>query len=252
MGFLSRIKESKASRCIEAALADAGKTYEGIEAARRLHEVGSGRCVPVLCDALERGDERLRQEAARALGAIHKRAPDKRVLAALNAAVLHESQQAAVRRAAIETLAELVDARRAGSLVQVLSSHKTPIAVRAAALDGLKKLHYAEVLERLLESVLFGEALDPDGEIRKWATHELRLLDDHEKLAKIYQAVYGRRRLRYRAVSDEAGGVATLVRLMPEVDPKGARRFLSQMTDDENPQIRAAAQQALEAVNTQH
>ncbi len=195
-----------------------------------------------------RGEKRLRQEAAHALGAIHKRSPDKRILAALNAAILHESQPPEVRAAAIEALAEVVDARKAGSLVQLLASHRTPIPVRAAAIAALKKLRYAEVLERLVESVLFGERLDPGGRIRKWATHELRLLDDHEKLAKLYQIAHGLRRLRYRAVNDEAGGVGAIVRLMAEVDPKGARRFLNQMTDDLNPGIRAAAQQTLRSL----
>jgi len=251
VGFITRLKESRARRCIEAALAGAVEGYEGIEAARTLREVGSERCVVVLSGALERGDKRLRQEAAHALGAIYKRAPNKHILAALNAAILHESQPPEVRTAAIEALAEVVDARRAGSLVQVLASHKTPIPVRAAALAALKKLRYAEVVERLVESVLFGQKLDPDGRIRKWATRELRLLDDHEKLAKIYQIAHGQRRLRYRAVTGEAGGVATLVHLMAEVDPKGARRFLNQMVDDGNPEIRTAARQAIQAIDRQ-
>ncbi len=251
MGLFSRLKESRARRCIEAALAGGAEGYEGVEAARTLRDVGSGRCVAVLCGALERGDRRLRQEAAHALAAIYKREPDKHILAALNAAILHESQPPEVRTAAIEALTDVVDARRAGSLVQVLTSHKTPIAVRAAALAALKKLRYAEILERLVESVLFGRKLDPSGQIRKWAVHELRLLDDHEKLAKLYQIAHGQRRLRYRAVTDEVGGVGTLVHLMAEVDPKGARRFLNQMVDDGNPEIRTAAQQAIQAIERQ-
>jgi len=150
-----------------------------------------------------------------------------------------------VREAAVEALAEVVDVRKAGSLVQVLNSHKTPLRVRAAAIAALKKLRYAEVLERLVESVLFGKQLDPKGEIRRWAIHELRVLDDHEKLAKLYQIAHGLRRLRYRGITDEVGGVGTIVRLMAEVDPKGSRRFLNQMTDDLNPEIRAAAREVL-------
>ena len=251
MTILSRLKESKARRCIEAALSGAGDAYEGVQAARTLREVGSERCVGVLCEALERGEKRLRQEAAPALAAIHQRSPDKRILAALNAAILHASQPAEVREAAVEALAQVVDVRRAGSLVQVLTSHKTPLRVRAAAIAALKKLHYAEVLERLVESALFGERLDPKCEIRRWAIHELRTLDDHEKLAKLYQIAHGQRRLRYRGVSDESGGVGAIVRLMAEVDPRGSRRFLNQMTDDLNPEIRAAAREALASLGQQ-
>ena len=245
MSILSRLRESKARRCIEAALSRAGDPYEGVQAARKLREVGSERCVGVLAEALERGDPRLRQEAAHALAAIHQRSPDKRILAALNAAILRANQPSEVREAAVEALAEVVDVRKAGSLVQLLNSHKTPLRVRAAAIAALKKLRYAEVLERLVESVLFGKQLDPKGEIRRWAIHELRVLDDHEKLAKLYQIAHGLRRLRYRGITDEVGGMGTIVRLMAEVDPKGSRRFLNQMTDDLNPEIRAAAREVL-------
>jgi len=105
-----------------------------------------------------------------------------------------------------------------------------------------------EILERLVESVLFGKPLDPRGEIRKWATNELIALDDSEKLSKIHEIAHGRRKLRYRAISDAAGGPAVLVHLMARIDPRLSVRYLHQMADDENPAIRAAAARALQDI----
>jgi len=218
---------------------------ECIAAARRLGELGAERCIPVLSAALAKGSAALQIQAARALGAIYKRHADVHILEALNAAVLHERQSAQARQAAVESLAQIIDVRHAGSLIEVLKSSRSPMPVRAAALRCLKRLGYAEVLERLVESSLFAKRLDPRGEIGKWAIHELIALDDRDKLTKIHEIAHGRRRLRYRTMSDEAGGPAALVFLMAQIDPKGAQRFLNRMVDDENPAIRSAAAQAL-------
>ena len=248
MGFLSRFKESKATRCVQVALKQKKPSAEALAAARGLSEFGGERCIPVLCDALAKGGAPLQVEAARALAGVHARCPDKSILGALNSAILHERKQAEARQAAIESLVQLVDVRHAGSLIEVLKSNRSPMPVRSAALKGLKKLGYPEFLERLVESVLFGKPLDPRGEIRKWATNELIALDDSEKLSKIHEIAHGRRKLRYRAISDAAGGPAVLVHLMARIDPRLSVRYLHQMADDENPAIRAAAARALQDI----
>jgi HEAT repeat protein len=246
MGLLDRFKESKAARCIEAALQQQRPPEEAVSAARHLRDVGAEHCIPVLCEALSRGCAPLQVEAAQALAAIHKRHPDKRILEALNAAVLQERQPPQVRQAAIEGLIELVSFRHAGCLIEILKTARTPLPVRAAAIRGLKKLAYPEVLERLVESYVLGRQLDPKGEIRRWAVQELIALEDRDKLGKMHEIAHGRRKLRYGALLPEAGGLAPLVFLMAEVDPKASLRYLSQMTDDPNPAIRAAAAQTLQ------
>ena len=251
MGLLSWVKESKASRCIHAVLQSQKGAGEGVAAARGLKEFGSERCVPILCEALARGELPLRVEAAHALAAIYARHPDKQVLGALNGAILHERQPRQARQAAVEGLVGIVDVRHAGSLLELLKSQRTPVPLRAAALRGLKKLGYHEVLERLVESVLFGKRQDPKGEIRKWAVNELIALDDRDKLTKIHEIAHGRRKLRYRAFSDETGGPAQLVLLMAQIDPKAAMRLLSAMADDPNPAIRNAALRALDNIKAE-
>jgi len=248
MGMLDRFRESRAARCIEAALGQEKPPEEAVFAARQLREIGAERCVPILCNALLHGPVPLQIEAALALAAIHQRFPDKRILEALHGALLHERKAEQVRQAAIEGLVELIDVRHAGSLLEVLKSNRSPMAVRSAALRGLKKLGYSEVVERLVESFLFGKRLDPAGEIRKWAVRELIAVDDPDKLTKIFEIAHGRRKLRYRAVSPEAGGPAALVLLMARVDPRASVRLLNQMADDSNPAIRAAAAKALQSV----
>ena len=248
MGLLDRFKESKAIRCIEAALRDPKGVPEAVPAARRLRDTGAERCVPVLCEAIAQGAAPLQIEAARTLGAVYRRHADKRVLECLNTTILHERQPSEVRQAAIESLVEILDVRHAGSLIEVLKSNRSPIPVRSAALRALKQLGYNESVERLVEACLFGKRLDPTGAIRKWATNELIAVDDHDKLAKIFEIAHGRRKLRYRAISPEAEGPAPLVLLMARVDPKGSMRYLNQMVDDANPAIRTAAADAIERI----
>jgi HEAT repeat protein len=250
MGLLSRFKERKATRCIQAAFQKQRPPEEAVAAARRLRECATERSIPILCEALEKGLVPLQIEAAHALAELQKRSPNRRILGALNSAVLHERKPQQARQAAIESLVEVVDVRRAGSLIEVLKSNRSPMPVRAAALRGLKQLGYPEVLERLVESYLFGKRLDPNGEIRKWAVRELIALDDNEKLTKIFEIVHGRHKLRYRPISAEEGGAARLVHLMAQINPKHAMRFLNQMVDDTNPGIRQAAAKALKEIKT--
>jgi len=241
MGLLTRFKESKAARCIQAVIEKQKPAEEAVAAARVLRDVATERCIPVLCDALEKGPVPLQIEVAHALAELQKRCPDKRILGALNSAILHERKPRQARQAAIERLTEVIDVRHAGSLIEVLKSSRSPMPVRAAALRGLKQLGYAELLERLVESFLFPKAQDPDRAIRKWAIHELVALDDTEKLTKIFEVIHGRHKLRYRHVTPEAGGPAALVHLMARIDPKRSMRLLNRMVDDTNPEIRQAA-----------
>jgi len=251
MGLLARIRESVAMRGVKAALEGAKSAEHGTEAARRLANVGSERCVSVLCAALGKDNPVLQVEAVRALTAIRKRRPDAHVLQAVTALVLSDRMRPEVRKAAIECFVEVVELRRAGCLVEVLRSARSPLPVRAAALQGLRKLGYAEVLDRLVESTLFGPKEDPRGEIRRWAVHELTSLDEREKLTKIYEIIHGRRKLYNHSFTAVPGGRAVLVSLMVQVDPKGSLRFLHMMSDDEDPAVRQAATQALACVRDQ-
>ena len=245
MGLLSRFRESAAIRCVRAVLEQGKSPAEGVAAAVRLMEVGTQRCVPILCEALAKEDPALQVQAARALATVQKRQPDERILKALNAAVLNERHNAQARQAAVEAIATVVDASHTKSLHEVLRSHRTPLQVRVAAIRALKKLGYGEVLERLVEATLFGPTEDPRGEIHRWAIRELGALDEHEKLTKIYEIIHGRRKLHYRSFAAVPGGPASLVPILAEIDPKGAIRFLHMMSDDENPGVREAAVKAL-------
>lgn len=248
MGVLSHFRESSAIRSIQASLHESKPLEEGVSAMRRLREVGTQRAVPILRDALFRDNPALQVQAAQALAAIYKRQPNVHILEALNGAVLHERQSDKARQAAIEALVEIIDVRHCGSLVETLKSHRSPVPVRAAALRGLKKLHYPEVLERLVESTAFGKDLDPHGAIRRWAVNELGLLDDREKLTRMHEIIHGRRPLRYRPLNPD-GGQAGLVAIMVHIAPKQSLRFLHQLVDDDNPAIRAAAAAALQQLH---
>ncbi|MFP4058551.1 MAG: HEAT repeat domain-containing protein [Candidatus Brocadiia bacterium] len=245
MGLLARFKESGAIRNVAAALGASGGVEQGVAAAQRLGELGGERAIPILREALFSGRVPLQVQAAKALAAVHQRRPDQQILKALNGAALAERQDPRVRQAAIEALCSAVDLRHAGSLVEVLKSPDSPLPVRQTAFRCLKRLRYPELLERLVENLLLGERLDPRGAVRKWAIGELGALDDHDKLTKLFEIAHGRRRLRHRALSPEAGDPATLVLLMARLDPRGSVRFLHQMVDDDNPGIRSAAAQAL-------
>jgi len=248
MGLLARIRESAAMRGVKAALEGGMSVEQGSEAARRLATVGSDRCVSVLCAALGKDNPLLQAEAVRALTAIRKRRPDAHVLEAVTAAILNERMRPEVRKTAVECFADVVELRRAGCLVEVLRSARCPILVRAAAVAGLKKLGYGEVIERLVESALFGPEQDPRGEIRRWAVRELVALGNHETPSHIHEIMHGRRKLLNCSFTTMPGGRAVLIPLMVEVDPKGAQRFLHMMADDENPAVRQAAAQALHAL----
>ena len=245
MGLLTRFRESSAIRCVQATLQQAKPLEEAVSAMRRLSEIGTARAVPILRDAVFKDNVALQIQAARALAAIYARHPDVQILEALNGAVLHERQATRAREAAIEALTEVVDVRHCGSLIEVLKSARTPIDVRSAAVRGLKKLHYPEVLERLVESATFGERLDPGRKIHAWAVHELVALDDREKLTKMFEIVHGRRPLRYRPL-DPDNGQAQLISIMTRIDAKHSVKYLHEMVDDENPRIRAAAAKAVE------
>jgi len=250
MGLLNHFRESSAIRCVQASLQQGKPLEEGVAAVRRLSEIGTERAIPILRDALFKENTALQIQVARALAAIYARRPDVQILEALNGAVLHERQSAQARQAAIASLAEVIDVRHCGSLIEVLKSSRSPVKVRAAALSALKKLHYPEVLERLVESTAFGKRLDPRGETRQWAIRELTGLDDRDKLTKMFEIVHGRRKLRYRP-PDPDSGQADLILLMARIDPKQSVRFLHQMVDDDNPRIRSATVAALEKLKDQ-
>jgi len=251
MGLLARIQESMAMRRVKATLEGAKSAEHGSEAARRLADVGSERCVPVLCAALGKDNPVLQVEAVRALAAIRKRRPDAHVLEAVTAVILNERQRLEVRKAAVECFVEVIDLRRAGCLLEVLRSPRSPLPVRAAALQGLKQLGYPEILERLVEATLFGPKDDPRGEIRRWAVRELTSLGDPEKLSRIHEIIHGRRKLHYQSFAAVPGGPASLVPVMAQIDPKGSQRFLLMMADEGNPAVREAAAQALRVVRGQ-
>jgi len=244
MGLLNHFRESSAIRSVQASLQEAKPLEDGVAAMRRLSEIGTQRAIPILRDALFKDNTALQIQAARALAAIHRRHADVAILEALNGAVLHERQSATARQAAIEALAEVVDVRHCGGLIEILKSGRSPVNCRAAALLGLKQLHYPDILERLVESACFSKRLDPRGEIRAWAIRELVALDDHDKLTKMHEIVHGRRPLRYRPLNPDTGQ-AQLVFLMARIDPKGSVKFFHQMVDDENPKVRSAAATAL-------
>jgi len=244
MGLLTRFRESSAIRLIEASLHQTKPPEQAVSAMRNLCECGSERAVPILRDALFQDNVALQIQAARALAAIHKRCPDVHILEALNGAVLHERQTAQARQAAIESLTEVIDYRHAGSLVEVLKSNRSPVNVRASALRGLKRLHYPEIAERLVESATFAKRLDPQGEIRKWATRELIALDDRDKLTKMFEIIHGRRLLRYRPLNPDTGP-ADLIALMVQIDPKLSVKFLHELVEDDNPTVHTAADEAL-------
>ena len=248
MGLLDRFRESSATRCVQVAL-DAGKpSDESVAALHMLAEIGTERCVPVLCDVLVRNVLALQIPAARALTLIYKRQASQRILEALHSAALNERQPPQARQAAVESLGEVVDVHHARGLVEVLESSRSPVPVRSAALRCLKRLGYSEILERLVESAIFGPRLDPRAEIRRWAVHELIALEDREKLNKLHEIILGRRKLRYRAVSAEAGGPGTLIALLAEVDSHGALPYLEEMHDHDNPALREAATRTLGAL----
>ena len=248
MGFLSRMRESAAIRCIQASLSEKKSSGDGVAAARRLSELGSERCIPILKDALFREHLPLKVQSARALAAIYQREPSNRILEILHSAALNERQPAQARQAAVESLAEIIDVRHPGSLIEILKSARSPVAVRATALRCLKRLGYPQVLERLVECAIFGKTLDPRGEIRTWATRELTALEDRDKLSKLFEIIHGRRRLKYRAINPKSGGPGALVSLMPRIDARGCRRYLEDMVADENPAIHEAAEIALAAL----
>jgi len=250
MGLLTRFRESSAIRCIRGSLQQAKPLEEGVAAMRRLGEFGTQRAIPILRDALFKDNVALQIQAARALAAIYARYPDVHVLEALNSAVLHERQAPQARQAAIESLTDIIDVRHCGSLIEVLKSNRSPTTLRAAALRGLKQLRYPEVLERLVESTQFGKRLDPKGETRQWAVRELIGLDDHDKLAKLFEIVHGRRKLRYRPLNPETGQ-ADIIALMTRIDPKQSVKYLHQLVDDDNPRIRSAAANALNQLREQ-
>jgi len=244
MGLLNRFRESSAIRSVEASLQESRPLEDGVGAMQRLREIGTERAIPILREALFKDNAALQIQAARALAAIYHRHPDRQVLEALNGAVLHERQSPQAREAAIGALTEVVDVRHCGALLEVLKSHRTPTDVRTAAVRGLQKLRYPEILERLVESLNFGEQLDPRGEIRQWAVRELAHLDDRDKLTRMYEIIHGRHPLRCRPLNPDSGQ-AELIFVMVRVDPKGSVRFLHQMVDDDNPTVRSAATTAL-------
>ncbi|MFW6108601.1 MAG: HEAT repeat domain-containing protein [bacterium] len=248
MGLLDHFRESSAIRSVEASLQQDKPLEEGVAAVRRLREIGTDRAVPILREALFQDNPALQVQAAHALAAIHERQPDVHILEALNGAVLHERQAHKARRAAIEALAKVVDLRHCGSLLEVLKSRRSPVAVRAAALQGLKKLHYPELLERLVECTTFAKDLGDQGATRRWAINELATLDDREKLTKMHEIIHGRRALRYRPLNPD-GGQADLIFIMVHIAPKESLRFLHQMVDDDNPAIRSAAATALKQLH---
>ena len=251
MGLLTRFRESSAIRSIQASLHQAKPLEDGVAAMRRLCDCGTERAIPILRDALFQDSVGLQIQAARALAAIYRRCPDVHILEALNGAVLHERQAAQARQAAIESLTEIIDYRHSGSLVEVLKSSRSPINVRASALRCLKRLHYPEITERLVESATFPTQLDPRGETREWAVRELVGLDDRDKLTKMYEIIHGRHPLRYRPLNPETGP-ADVIAMMVRIDPKGSLRFLNDLADDDNPAIHAPAAKALQAIRATH
>ncbi len=246
--LLGRWREGKVIGAIEAVLKGRGPVGPALDAARDLRGIGSKRAVPVLCEALDKGPEGLRLEAAATLAAIQKRCPDTRILEALSAAILTERQPLAAREAAIEALTEVVDVRRVGSLLEVIKKPATPAPVRSAAVRGLQRLGYPEVIERLVEDALLDKAQDPDGAVQRWVVEELKALGDKDKLSKLNEIVHSRRRLRYRPLRPGTTDPAAVVALMAEVDPEHAVRYLSQMVDDSTRVISAAAAGALREI----
>ncbi|HUT37589.1 MAG TPA: HEAT repeat domain-containing protein [Planctomycetota bacterium] len=246
--LLDRWRERKALKSVEGALRGRMATEEALAALRDLPAIASLRSIPTLCLLLTHGQEALRAEACAALAAIYRRRQDQRVLEALNAAILFERQPDSVRTQAIEALAGIVHTRHVGSLIEVLKKATTPLPVRTAALHALERLGYPEVVERLVENCLLARSADSRGELRAWVVEQLKALDDKEKLTKIHEIVHNRRRLRYRAMSVEAGDHATLVQLMAEVDPDHAVRFLGHMVDHSTTIISAAAVKALREI----
>ncbi|MBM4037225.1 MAG: HEAT repeat domain-containing protein [Planctomycetes bacterium] len=246
--LLGRWKESKAIGVIEAAIRAHGPIQPTLDAARGLAEIGSKRSVPALCAALDKGPEALRLEAAAALAAVQKRCPDTRILEALNAAILHERQHERVRVAAVEALGEVVDSRHVGGFLEALKRPSTPLPVRSAAFQALRRLGHAELIERLVENYLFGQARDPQGAVRRWVVAEIKALNDKETLSKLHEIALGRRKLRHHSFSFEAGDPAAVVQLMVEVDPAHAVRYLTHMVDHSTQVVSAAAAKALREI----
>jgi len=248
--LLNRWKEGRAVRRIESAADGQGRPAEALAAVRDLEKLGTTRCVHSLCLALAHGPEELRVQVAAALAAIHKRCNDERVLKALNEAILSEHQPDSVREAAIAALAGVVHHRHVGSFVEVVKSARTPLHVRTAAVRGLARVEYPELVERLVESYFLTREEDPHGVIRRWAVQELRSLRDPEKLTKLHEIAHGRRRLRYHSFSFERGDPAVVVHLMAEADPEHATRFLGHMLDHSTQVISAAAAKAIAQIRT--
>jgi hypothetical protein len=246
--LLNRWKEGKAVRSIESAVSGQGRPGEALAAARDLAKVGTKRCVHALCLTLTHGPEELRMHVVAALAAVHKRHNDEQALKALNEAILSDHQADKVREAAIDALAEVVHQRHVGSFVELIKSTRTPLHVRTAAVRGLARVGYPELVERLVENCFFTHEQDPHGAIRRWAVQELRALNDPEKLTKLHEIAHGRRRLRYYSFSPERGDPATVVHLMAEADPDHATRFLGRMMDHSTQVISSAAAKAIAEV----
>ena len=250
--LLGRFKEGKALSTLEAALQGRGAPETAIEALKTLQEIGSARSIPAMCLALTHGQEAVRAEVPAALAAVHQRHADNRILEALNAAVLSDRQSEKVRIAAVEALAEVIDARHVGSFLEVLRTPRSPLGVRAAAANALARLGYPELFERLTENYLFDRKSDPQDAIRQWVVRELKALDDPDKLRKLHEIAHGRRRLKYHSFSFERGDPGAIVNLMAQVDPEHAVRFLSHMVDHSTTIISAAAAEALREIKAKH
>ncbi len=250
LGLLDRWRERKAIRALEGALHGRRPLEEGVKAAQDLQELGTAQSVHALCVALTHGPEALRVVAPAALAAVYKRRHDARILKALNEAVLSEKQAEPVREAAIDALADVVSVRHVGSLIELLKATRTPLRVRTAAVRALARLGYPEVVERLVENYLFRHEEDPHGVVKRWVVERLKELDDSEKLTKLHEIAHLRRKLRYRAVSFEAGHPALIVHLMAEVDPDHAPRFLGHMVDHSTAVISRAAAKALDDIRS--
>ncbi len=247
-GLLNWWREGKALRAAQAALAGGGSLPEALNAVRALGECGSQRAIEPLCNAFARGPEAVSTEALAALAKVYQRCPDARILKLVNEAVLSEHHSPAVREAAIAALAEEVDARRAGSLLQVLKAERTPLRLRDAAFQALWRLGYAELVECLAETYLRYRKADDGAALREWVLGQLRALDDREKLTKLNEIIHGRRKLRQYAVNFESDDPAVLIHLMVDTDPFQAPRFLSHMADHATSVISQAAAQALRDV----
>mgnify|MGYP000053031546 CR=1 FL=1 len=241
-------RERQALRAAQAALAAGSSLPQSLSAVRVLGECGGKRAIEPLCSAFSRGPEAVSIEALAALSKVYSRCPDARVLKLVNEAILSERQSPPVREAAIAALAEQVDARHAGSLLEVLKAQRTPLRVRQAAFHALWRLGYAELVECLAETYLRYRKTADGAALREWVVERLRALDDREKLTKLNEIVHGRRKLRHYAVNFESDDPAVLIHLMVDTDPYQAPRFLGHMADHATTVISRAAAEALSQV----